>query len=669
MQCWVVFQCNKKECPAFKSRNLRCWLFSGTHCRDEIQGKFIDKIEMCLDCKVFKTNMDIPSVKKSCEIISRQMKEYTKMLHERDRELEKMSMELAIGLPEAFEALKKISIGDPSVRISETSEVELIGRLKHIINLTAEDIREIVARSHEFAMGLAEHFDVLHRVTQGDLSVRVTGKTKIELLKALRNVTNEMIVSIDKEITERKIAEEALRESEKKYIDLYQNAPDGYHSLSSNEIILEVNNTWLRMLGYERNEVVGKMKITELLTEDGIMIFHRTFSDLKQKGFIENIDYSFKRKDGTLLPVLVNATAIYDEKGEFVRSRAIVRDNSEKKAYEKKLVHASEEWRATFDSMPYGVMLLDSDVNIIRANNYIAELYNIPIQKISGENCCALNFGSNLPIDFCTMLQSKTAFATETLEYLDTNSNKYFMIHGTPILDEEGLVKAYVLSVIDITDMKEKEKKVIDSKNALFNMLKELDTSYKEIKGFYESLTRSFINAIDAKSPWTKGHSERVTHYAVSIAKELRLKDEDIEMLRIASLLHDIGKIGTYDVILEKPGKLTDEEFALIKMHPVRGEEILKPIKQFRDLLPIIRHHHERLDGRGYPDGLSNGQIPFLSKIITIADSFDSMTSDRPYRPAPPREYAISELKRCSGIQFEPQAVGAFLRFLEKFDY
>lgn len=155
----------------------------------------------------------------------------------------------------------------------------------------------------------------------------------------------------------------------------------------------------------------------------------------------------------------------------------------------------------------------------------------------------------------------------------------------------------------------------------------------------------------------------------MSIAKELRLKDEDIEMLRIASLLHDIGKIGTYDVILEKPGKLTDEEFALIKMHPVRGEEILKPIKQFRDLLPIIRHHHERLDGRGYPDGLSNGQIPFLSKIITIADSFDSMTSDRPYRPAPPREYAISELKRCSGIQFEPQAVGAFLRFLEKFDY
>jgi len=119
-------------------------------------------------------------------------------------------------------------------------------------------------------------------------------------------------------------------------------------------------------------------------------------------------------------------------------------------------------------------------------------------------------------------------------------------------------------------------------------------------------------------------------------------------------------------VILEKPGKLSDEEFALIRQHPVRGEEILKPIKQFEELLPIVRHHHERMDGKGYPDGLLNGQIPFLSKIICIADSYDSMTSDRPYRPAPPPEYAISELKRCKGTQFEPQAVEAFLRFLEK---
>jgi HD-GYP domain-containing protein (c-di-GMP phosphodiesterase class II) len=148
----------------------------------------------------------------------------------------------------------------------------------------------------------------------------------------------------------------------------------------------------------------------------------------------------------------------------------------------------------------------------------------------------------------------------------------------------------------------------------------------------------------------------------------MRLKEKDIETLKISALLHDIGKIGTYDVVLDKPGKLTEAEFALIRMHPGKGEEILRPIKQFQHLLPIIRHHHERMDGRGYPDRLQGEEIPPLSRIITIADSYDSMTSDRPYRPAPPREYAISELQRCSGSQFEPQAVDAFLRVLKKLD-
>ena len=119
-------------------------------------------------------------------------------------------------------------------------------------------------------------------------------------------------------------------------------------------------------------------------------------------------------------------------------------------------------------------------------------------------------------------------------------------------------------------------------------------------------------------------------------------------------------------MVLEKPGKLTDEEFALIRMHPVRGEEILRPIKQLHALLPVVRHHHERLDGRIYPDGLKNDEIPFFSKIICVADSFDAVTDVRPYRASPSREYAISELTRCRGTQFDPQAVDAFLHVLSE---
>ncbi len=474
------------------------------------------------------------------------------------------------------------------------------------------------------------------------------------------------IVAVYEDVTERERMQEALTESEEKFHDLYQNAPDAHHSIGADGTILEVNNTWLRMLGYNRDEVIGKMKLTDLLTEEGIAIFSETFPELKKRGIIENVDYSVRKKDGMFLPVLINATAVYDEEGNFLRSRSIVRDNSERKAYQEKLKRAAGEWRSTFDSMPYGVMLLGADLRIIRANGFVASLFGTSVKDLAGKDCLELIDGDSKPVEGMSLLDLRTLSSTKTFEHYISSLNKYFMGYITPVFDMDGSVKSFVLSLVDVTESKENEKRISDSRDAFLNMLKETDSSYKTLKELYTGLIRSFANAIDAKSPWTKGHSERVTRYALSIAGELRLKEKDLEDLRTASLLHDIGKIGTYDVILDKPDKLNAEELALIRTHPVKGEEILKPIKQLHGLLPIIRHHHERLDGKGYPDGLKNGEIPFLAKIITVADSFDSMTSDRPYRPAPPAEYAMSEIKRCSGTQFDPVVAEAFLNILER---
>ncbi len=320
--------------------------------------------------------------------------------------------------------------------------------------------------------------------------------------------------------------------------------------------------------------------------------------------------------------------------------------------------------------MPYGVLLLNSDFNIIRTNSYISRLLGIPFRDIIGRKCYELIHGSDKPIECCPLLKSSEVSGTETYEYYEARFNKYFMGHVTPILDKEGLPQRYIISLIDITEIKDKEGRLIESRDAFLNMLKDLDFSHRELKKLYEGLIYSFVNAIDAKSPWTKGHSVRVTNYAIAIAKEMGLKDKDIETLRTAALLHDIGKIGIYGVILDKPEKLTKEEFDLVKMHPVKGEEILMPIGQLQlsklqNLLTIIRSHHERTDGKGYPDGLKGDEIPFLARIICIADSFDSMTSDRPYRPTPGKEYAISELKSCIGTQFDPEVAEAFLRVLE----
>ncbi len=334
-------------------------------------------------------------------------------------------------------------------------------------------------------------------------------------------------------------------------------------------------------------------------------------------------------------------------------------------ASEKKLMRASDEWRETFDSMPYGVMLLDSEFNIARTNRYIETLSGIPVKELISRKCYEVVHKHNKPIDGCPLSRAIESQKAETFEYFDSALAKYFMLGVAPLFDKEGITIAYVHSIIDITDLKDKEKKLIESRNAFLNMLRDATASYRELKDLHQHLILAFANAIDAKSPWTKGHSERVSLYAISIAKELGLNERKLEDLRTAALLHDIGKIGTYDIVLDKPDKLTDEEFALVKKHPIKGEEILRPIKDLEHLLPVIRAHHERIDGKGYPDRLKGDEIPFLAKILCVADSFDSMTADRPYRPAPGKEYAMSELKRCSSTQFDPEVVEAFLKVLD----
>ncbi len=210
VKCWELFECKKKECPVYETKEPRCWLVSGTLCRDEIQGAFLQKIETCLACEVFRTNI-FSSLEDTVSLLIQQFAESRGMVEERERDLEKINMELTVGLSEVSEALNKISSGDPSVKIPETSGLKVIAKLKHMVNLAGKDIAEMVDLSHEFAIGLAEHFDAMHRVSKGDLAARVSGTSPVELLESLKKVTNQMIESVSREITSRKRAEERMR--------------------------------------------------------------------------------------------------------------------------------------------------------------------------------------------------------------------------------------------------------------------------------------------------------------------------------------------------------------------------------------------------------------------------------------------------------------------------
>lgn len=184
---------------------------------------------------------------------------------------------------------------------------------------------------------------------------------------------------------------------------------------------------------------------------------------------------------------------------------------------------------------------------------------------------------------------------------------------------------------------------------------------YESFFGSIMDTFESLVHSIHERDHYTERHSRHVTKLAVDTARAMNCSAHEIESLKISSLLHDIGKLATPDHILLKPGSLTDEEYKIVKNHPATGESILGSIALFEDERKIIRHHHERWDGKGYPDRLSKEEIPFLSRILSVADSFNAMTTDRPYQKALKTDEAICELQRNSNIQFDKNVVNAFI--------
>lgn len=197
----------------------------------------------------------------------------------------------------------------------------------------------------------------------------------------------------------------------------------------------------------------------------------------------------------------------------------------------------------------------------------------------------------------------------------------------------------------------------------------ELIRTYNELRSRYLDTIEVLRLAVDAKDVYTRGHSERVAFYAKEIGRSLGVSDKEIELLEIGGIFHDVGKIGTTDDILLKTDKLNDKEYQEIKKHPIKGAHILSAVSMFRDVVPLVRYHHERIDGKGYPDGLKGENIPFLARILAVADAFDAMTSDRLYRARLDIDGARKQLIMGAGFQFDVGIVEKFIELLDlKFD-
>lgn len=200
------------------------------------------------------------------------------------------------------------------------------------------------------------------------------------------------------------------------------------------------------------------------------------------------------------------------------------------------------------------------------------------------------------------------------------------------------------------------------------NMIKQINEELADSK---ELLEKSYLESIEVlrrtvevKDVYTRGHSDRVSEYSLLIGEKLNLPPEQMKTLKIGALFHDIGKIGIPDAILLKTDKLTDDEYSEIKNHPAIGAHILSNASIFADIIPIVKHHHERYDGKGYPARLSGEDIPYLARIVAVADTFDAMTSRRSYRQALDFDYTMNEIERCKGTQFDPAIADIFLEIL-----
>ncbi len=324
-----------------------------------------------------------------------------------------------------------------------------------------------------------------------------------------------------------------------------------------------------------------------------------------------------------------------------------------------------------------GVILIVDDEEVIRRLLY---------QKLSGEGYrCqeagsadqALNELKSNPTELVILdIKMPGKLGTELLPEIKANYPDTAVIMATAITDtstaiqcmKEGaydyITKPFKLDevVLSVDRALEKRRLELENRDYQQHLEQKVEEQAKKIRAAFLNTITALAIALEAKHKYTSGHSQRVAEISAAVAKELGMPRDSIEKIKLAGLIHDIGKIGVRGSVLNKPAKLTNEEFQHIKSHPEIGERILSPVVEGEEILEIVRHHHERYDGSGYPDGVKGEHISLGAGILAVADAYDAMTSKRPYRKAMSAETACAEVERGKGTQFDPEVAEAFLK-------
>jgi PAS domain S-box-containing protein len=500
-----------------------------------------------------------------------------------------------------------------------------------------------------------------------------------------------------RDVTERVQAEEALHQNERLYRTLFEGANDAIFLLSFDNIYIAANQKAANMLDYTVQELVGK-QVSEVVApgEDPDPVW--VSSALLAGETLPIFERIFRKKDGTEFPVEINTTLVHDRDGKPSSIQSIVRDITERKLAESRIQRHLERLKALREIDRMISASLDLQVTLGNLLNHVVTQLGIDAADILLLNSNLYHLDTYADIGFLPGGSSRELVhmddklagraasegvmvrimdlpsAAENCPRLELLARRGFKVGIAVPLIAKGLVKGVLevflrkpteptLEWLDFLETLGGQAAIAVDNAELFQNLQRTN---KDLVRSYDATLEGWAKALELRDEDTEGHSQRVTEMTLRLGRVLGLSDADLIQLYRGALLHDIGKMGIPDNVLLKPGPLTEEEWVIMKKHPVYANQMLSSIPFLRLAVDIPYYHHERWDGSGYPLGLKGKSIPLAARMFMVVDVWDALSSDRPYRKRWSNEKVLNYIRAQAGIMFDPQIVAEFLDMLEK---
>jgi PAS domain S-box-containing protein len=409
--------------------------------------------------------------------------------------------------------------------------------------------------------------------------------------------------------------------------------------------------------GYSRKDFESRQrKWTELICNEDFEAVKQSFVHGLKADKLYVREYRIKNRENNFLWIQERSQIVCDESGKVNYVSGIFFDITTQKQTEEALQEGERFLSSVFASILDGISVIDLNFTIVQVNSTMEKWYKHALPLV-GKKCYKAHHGRSEPCEPCpayrTMLTGEPHFETIALKGVDGRNVGWADVHAFPWLNKTtGEIKGVIKYIRDISYRVEAQKSVEES---LSNLQKALNGTVKAL-----------ANMLESKDPYTASHQRRVVQLACALAEELGESPHFIEGMRVMGFLHDLGKIAVPGEILSKTSKLSEYEFNLVKIHPQAGYDILKAIDFPWPVALAVVQHHERLDGSGYPYGLSGPDIILEARILAVADVVEAMASHRPYRPALGLDQAVAEISRHQGVLYDPEVVNACLRVLSE---